>query len=387
MHLFFDLDHHYLTEEQRMLRAMLRRFVDEEVKPNADRWEVAGHVPREVYHKLGDLGVLGSSYAHELGGSDMGLMGTLVVAEEAARSTYGGFAGSVTLHTDMSRYLGVHGSDYLKSKYMPGIISGRTIVSTCVTEPGAGSDVAGLKTRAVREGDSYVVSGSKLFITSGIHADLYLVAARTDPHAAGSRGVSMFAIEKGTPGFSISAPLNKTGWRCSDTAQLYFDGVRVSTRNLIGEENQAFQYIMNGFARERFSVGGICVGHGESALELTLDWVKNRKAFGGTLWDQQHVRLEMARMVSELNAAKALLYQAAWQASQVSHREAAHLAAMVKAHVPVVVNKILYQCVQFHGGMGYMTETPVERISRDVRLMAIGGGATEVMLQEVAKRI
>ncbi len=385
MSLIPDLDDAYLPEEHRMMRSLIRRFVEEEVKPHGERWEADGRVPREVYLRLGELGVLGMGYPTEYGGG-MGLLGTVLLGEELGRSTFGGFAGAIALQTDMgAMHLAKYGSDALRQKYLPGIISGRQVVCICATEPDAGSDVAGLKTSARRDGDHYVVNGSKMFITSGIHGDLYLVLARTDPGAKGSRGLSLLVLEKGVPGFSVSEPLKKTGWLSSDTAQLFFDNVRVPAENLIGEENKGFYYTMEGFERERVMVGALSIGQSEAALELTMEWLKNRKAFSQTLWDLHGIKLEMARLACELSAAKTLLYHAARNADQ--GQPATALACMVKAHLPPLLNRILYQCVQYHGGMGFMNGTPVERIARDARVLAIGGGATEVMLLEVAKRM
>ncbi len=386
MSLFLDLDDVYLSEELRSIRRTIRRFIDEEVKPHADRWEDEGRVPREVYLRMGELGILGMPYPEAYGGSDLGLFGTLVLGEELGRSTYGGVAGAIALQTDMSAgHLARHGSAPLKERYLRDIVAGRIVCSTAVTEPDAGSDVASLKTSARAEGGDFVLNGSKMFITSGVHADIYFVAARTDPQARGAHGVSLFVVEKGTPGLSIRGPLKKTGWLSSDTAQLFFDEVRVPAANLIGELNKGFQHVMEGFEHERFSIGAISLGHCEAAIELTLRWLADRSAFGAKLWDLHGIKLEMARLLTELCAAKALLYQSVDVA--VRGGDARTLAAMVKAHLPPLANRILYQCVQFHGGMGFMRETAVERMSRDSRVLAIGGGATEVMLMEVSKHI
>ncbi len=386
MSMFVDLDDLYLSDELKMVRRTLRRFVEEEVTPYGEEWEKKGYVPREVFKRLGELGLLGMSFPEECGGSNMGALSSLILSEELGRSTFGGAMASISVHTDMSAsHIARHGSDAMKDKYMPDIISGNKVCCVAVTEPDAGSDVAGLKTTARREDGHYVLNGSKMFITNGIHGDLYMVAARTDPEAKGSRGISLFVVEKGMTGFSVSEPLKKTGWLSSDTAQLYFDNVRVPAENLIGEENKGFYYIMEGFQLERICIGGQCVGQGEKAIELTMQWLKDRKAFGKTLWDIQSIKQEMAKMASELAAAKHLAYHTAHLDSQ--GRDALMSACMVKSHLPELLNKILYKCVQFHGGMGYMRETPVERMSRDARLLPIGGGATEVMLLEVAKRM
>jgi acyl-CoA dehydrogenase len=384
--MFENLDDLYLNEDLKMVRHTLRRFVDTEIKPFGEQWEEQGMVPRAIFKKLGELGLLAMSFPHDSGGMNLGALASMLLSEELGRSTFGGVMASISVHTDMSAsHIAGHGSDYLQQKYMPDIISGDKICCVAVTEPDAGSDVAGLKTSAKKLGGNYSLSGSKMFITNGIHGDLYVVAARTDPDAKGSRGISLFLLEKGMPGFSVSQPLKKTGWLSSDTAQLFFDDVLVPAENLIGEVNKGFYYIMQGFQLERICVGGQCIGQSETALTLTLDWLKSRKAFGRTLWDLQSIKQEMAKMLSELSAAKQLAYYTAYRDSQ--GKDALMLACQVKSHLPELMNKIMYKCVQFHGGMGYMRETAVERMSRDARILAIGGGATEVMLQEVAKRM
>ncbi len=384
--MFLDLDDLYLSEELKAVRQTLRRFVNEHIVPSGDAWEEQGYVPRKIFKQLGELGLLSMSFPKTCGGAELGALSSLILSEELGRSTYGGVMASISVHTDMSAsHIARHGSDALKRQYMPSIISGETVCGVAVTEPDAGSDVAGLKTKAVKDGDYWVISGSKMFITNGVYGDLFMVAARTDPTAKGSKGISLFVVEKGTPGFTISEPLKKTGWLSSDTAQLFFDDVKVKQENLIGEINKGFYYVMEGFQLERICVGGQVVGQCEKALELTMNWVQQRQAFGKTLWDIDSIKVELARLLSELTAAKHLAYHAAYLDSQ--GQDALLSACMVKSYLPELLNKILYKCVQFHGGMGYMRETPVERMSRDARILPIGGGATEVMLKEVAKRM
>lgn len=386
MSLFVDLDDNYLSDELKMVRQTLRRFVAEEITPFAEQWEEQGFVPRALFRKLGELGLLGMSFPEHCGGSNLGPLASLVLSEELGRSTFGGVMASVTVHTDMSAsHIVRHGSAALQQQYLPDIIAGHQVCCVAVTEPDAGSDVAGLTTSARRDGDHYVLNGSKMFITNGIHGDLYMLAARTDPAAKGSRGISLFVLEKGMEGFTTSAPLKKTGWLSSDTAQLFLDNVKVPAANLIGELNQGFYYIMEGFQLERICIGGQCIGQSEKAIELTLDWLRNRKAFGQSLWDIQSIKQDMAKLLAELTAAKHLAYYTAWLDSQ--GKDARMSACMVKAHMPELLNKILYKCVQYHGGMGYMRESAIERIARDARILPIGGGATEVMLLEVAKHI
>ena len=376
----------FLSEEHEMLRDQLRRFVAEEVHPHADAWEEAGAVPREVLRAMGDLGFLGIRYPENFGGSAMNTLGSAVLAEELGRSTYGGFAVTVLVHTDMaSPHLANYGNDEQLSRFMPGVVSGDIITAVAVTEPGAGSDVASMRTRAVKDGDDWVLNGAKMFITNGVHGGLYFVAARTDPEAKGSRGITIFMVEEGMEGFKVAQPLDKMGWRSSDTAELVFEDCRVPETNVLGEVNRGFYQIMTNFQNERIVLGAQAMGEAAKAIELTLDYVKERPAFGGTLWDKQAIRQRLAQRASEVEAGRALVYQAAWLDAQ--GQDCVKEVSMVKAYCGELVNRVMYDCQQFHGGSGYMRGTAIERMTRDARIQAIGGGATEVMLEEVAKRL
>jgi acyl-CoA dehydrogenase len=374
-----------VTEELRMMRDQVRRFVEEEVLPHADAWERDGKVPRSVFRKMGELGFLGMRHAPEYGGTDMGPLASMVFAEELARCGYGGFTSSVLVHTDMSAcHITLRGTPQQKAKYLPPIIRGEMVCSIAVTEAHAGSDVAGLRTRAVREGGEWVINGSKMFITNAVYGDLLILAARTDPNAKGSRGISLFIVPRDTNGVSATK-LEKHGWLCSDTAELGFDNVRVPADALLGEVNRGFYGIMETFQNERICIGGICAGESSKAIELTVDYVKMRQAFGGPLWNQQAVRLKLAQLASKAAAARQLAYHAAELASlgQDCIRE----VSMVKALAPETLQEVVHGCLQLHGGAGYMRGTAIERMVRDARILTIGGGATEVMLEEVAKRM
>ncbi|HRF09554.1 MAG TPA: acyl-CoA dehydrogenase family protein [Xanthobacteraceae bacterium] len=376
----------YFSEEHEQLRAQVRRFVENEVKPHGLAWEAQGFVPRHVLQKMGALGFLGIRYPAEYGGSEMDTLGTVVLAEELGRSTFSGFAITVLVHTDMA---GVHilhaGSPSMKEKYLPDVIAGKKIVAVGVTEPFAGSDVKGIRTIARREGDHYVINGSKTFITNGVHGDLYCIAAKTDPKAQPSQSVSMILVERGTPGFSVARPLDKHGWRSSDTAELSFDNCRVPVTNLLGQEGRGFYAIMKNFQNERTTIGAMCIGECSAALELTLDWVKQRQAFGAPLWSKQAIRQRLSELAGKVEAGRQLVYHAAWLDARGF--DATKEVSMVKAYCGELVNEVMYDCVQFHGGLGFMRESAIERMSRDARVQAIGGGATEVMLEEVAKRM
>ena len=376
----------YFTEEHEALRDQVRRFVETEIKPHALKWEEDGFVPRDVLRRMGELGFFGIRYPAEYGGSEMDTLATVVLAEELGRSTFSGVAITALVHTDMaSVHIANAGSKVQRDKHLPAIIAGEKIVAVAVTEPDAGSDVKGIRTTARREGDHYVLNGAKMFITNGVHADLYCVAAKTDPQARPSQSVSIFLVEKGTPGFSVSRALDKHGWRSSDTAELSFVDCRVPAENLLGQEGRGFYAIMSNFQNERTVIGAMAMGEAQAAIDLTLDYVRTRKAFGAPLWEKQVIRQRLAELASKVEAGRQLVYHAAWLDAQGF--DATREVSMAKAYCGELVNEVMYDCLQFHGGMGYMRESAIERMTRDARVQAIGGGATEVMLEEVAKRL
>ena len=376
----------YLTPEHELLRDQVLRFVEREVEPYAQAWEDAGFTPREVLRKMGVAGMLGLMYPSEYGGGDADALTNLVFAEALSHSTFGGFIVTVLVHTDMaSPHLHHAGSPAQKQRWLPAITRGECITAVGITEAGAGSDVAGIRTRATRvkdgEGDGWVLNGSKMFITNGVHADLYFIAART---GEARHAISIFAVERGTPGFSVGRSLKKTGWLSSDTAELVFDNCRIPAHHLLGEEHQGFRAVMKNFQTERIALAAMAVGHATRALELTLDYVRQRQAFGAPLWDKQTIRQRIAMLDARTRAARAFMYQCAWRVTQ--GHDIVQDVSMLKALTGELVNEVLGTCQQFHGGMGYMRETAVERLWRDARILAIGGGATEVMLDEAAKR-
>ena len=369
-----------------MLRETVRRFVEAEVVPNGDAWEAEGKIPREMFRKLGRLGVLGMRCPEAYGGSGLDALAAVVFAEELARCTYGGFTVSVLVHTDMAApHLLNSGSAEQLARYVPGIVSGETVTAIAVTEPDAGSDVQGIRTRARREGNGWVLNGSKVYITNGVYADVLFVAARTDPGAKASRGTSMFIVERDTPGFSVAKKLDKMGWHCSDTAELVFEDARLPADALLGEEHRGFYAVMKNFQNERLVAAAVYVGESSKAIELTLQYVDTRKAFGGRLWDLQAIRQRLAMLSAQVEALRHLVYHTAWLDSQGV--DCVEQVSMAKAWGGELVNEVIYACQHFHGGFGYMRESTIERMARDARVHTIGGGATEVMLEEVAKRM
>jgi len=380
----------YTTPEHEQLREQVARFIDREVEPHAAAWEEQGFVPREVLRRMGQAGLFGLMYESAYGGAEADALTNLVFAEALSQSTFGGFIVTVLVHTDMaSPHLHHAGSAAQKEKYMRRVIGGELITAVAITEPGAGSDVAAIRTTARGEpgpgsgagSNEWVINGTKMFITNGVHADLYFVAAKT---GSGKRDMSMFIVEKGTPGFSVGRALKKTGWLSSDTAELVFDNVRVPAENLLGEAGKGFYSVMKNFQTERIALAAMAVGHCQQALRLTLDHVRQRQAFGGVLWDRQTIRQRLSMLDAKTRAARQFMYHCAWRVTQ--GHDIVQDVSMLKALTGELVNEVVQTCQQFHGGMGYIRETAVERLWRDARVLAIGGGATEVMLEEVAKR-
>ncbi len=372
------------TEELEAIRDQTIDFVRNEVVPHGDAWELDGRVPREVLRSMGDLGMFSLRVPEKLGGLGLGPLASVTFAEALGSSTFAGFDVTVLVHTDMAMpHLINVGSDEQLARYLPGVLSGEQILSIGVTEPDAGSDVAGLRTSAVRDGDGWRINGSKMFITNAVYGDMTIVAARTDPDDR--YGISMFLMDQGTEGFSVAKKLDKTGWRCSDTAELHFDNVWLPDSQLLGTLHRGFYETMRNFQNERMVLVGMGVGASQAAIDMTVEYTSERKAFGGRLFDLGAIRQRLAMHQAEVDAMRASLYHSAWLTEQ-GHDTARDVSGL-KAWGCEIANQVMYDCVQFHGGMGYMRESAIERMSRDARILPIGGGATEVMLEEVAKRL
>lgn len=376
----------YVDDDLSAIRGQVREYVEREIVPNIETWESEGAVPRAKLDEMGELGFFGLRIPEEYGGIGLGHVASVAFAEELGRSTSGGFAITVLVHTDLATpYVTNFGSADQKQRWLPRFASGEMITAIGVTEPDAGSDVAAIKATAKRDGDGWRLNGTKMFITNGAIADVVFIAAKTDLEVKGSRGISLFAVERDFEGFSASRALEKMGWHASNTAELLLDDVWVPASHLIGEENRGFYYIMENFQNERLAIMGQALGEAQKALELTVAFLKERTAFGGPLWNKQGIRQRLAMRQAEVDAARVLTYHAAWLTD--NGEDTVREVSEVKALVGELVNRVLYDCVQFHGGMGYIAETAVERLYRDVRIHSIGGGATEVMLEEVAKRL
>src|SRR5712691_5201735 len=371
-----------------MLRKSVRAFVEKEVAPRVDEWEEAGRIPKAFWRRLGELGFLGLEFPVEYGGAGGDFLSSVVLGEEMARCRSGGVAFSVLVHTDMSSpWLTRYGNEGQKKKYLPGIIKGETVCALGITEPGTGSDMANLVTRAEKKGDRYLLTGSKIFITNGVYGDLYFVAARTAMGTAERRydGISMFLVERGLPGFMVSRKLDKMGMRASDTAELAFHECPVPAKNLLGVEGRGFQQLAAGLQRERIMAAVLALSGAAQALEDTMTYIRERQAFGETLSRKQALRHKVAEMGTEIEAARQLLYHAA--ALYSTGDECITEVSMAKLFATEVANRVAYQAVQLHGGYGYMSEFPVERFFRDVRLWTIASGTSEIMKEIIAKRL
>jgi acyl-CoA dehydrogenase len=376
------------SEQHEMFRATVRAFVDKEIAPHVEAWEQAGRMPRWIWPRMGELGLLGVEYDEKYGGAGADLLTSAVLHEECARSRSGSFAMAVGVHCDMaSPHLYWTGAEALKTRYLPAICRGEKLTAIAVTEPGGGSDVAAIRTRAVRHGDHYVVNGSKMFITNGATADLFFLAARVEAgdHGRRHRGISMFLVERETPGFTVSRTLDKMGMRASDTAELSFQDMRVPAENLLGREGVGFYEVMRVFQRERLVAGLHAVAMAQRALEDTITYVRARQAFGGPLTDKQVIRHRLADLATQIEAGRWLTYAAC--ARFAAGEDCVREISMVKLFTAEMVNRVAYDCVQLHGGYGYMREYPIERFARDARLMTIGGGTSEIMRDIIAKTL
>ena len=377
--------HPALTAEHEAWRDTVRRFVEREILPHATTWDEAGEFPRELYAKAAAAGLLGIGFPEEYGGTPADYFFRIVSAEEFARAGSGGLSASLFSHTIGAPPIAAVGSEELKKRVLPSILSGEKISALAITEPSGGSDVASLKTKAAKEGSEYVVSGEKTFITSGMRADYYTVAVRTG--GPGAAGVSLLLIERDRPGFT-RAELKKMGWWCSDTASLHFDNVRVPAANLIGDENAGFRAIMRNFNSERLSMAAGAVGFAQACLEDALAWARERQTFGGPLIGHQVIRHKLVDMQARIHAARALLYDTAWKLSR-QPREPRWIAqlAMLKNLATDTMQFCADAAVQTLGGAGFIRGSRAERIYREVKVMMIGGGAEEIMKDLAARQL
>lgn len=372
----------FYDESHEALRETVRRFTEKEIAPYVDEWDDAGEFPRELYKKASAVGILGLGFPEEYGGSPCDQFHKIVQSQELARAGSGGVCASLNSHTIGTPPIVALGSEEMKRRVVPQVLAGEKISALAITEPGGGSDVANLRTTARRNGDHYVVNGSKTFITSGFRADFYTVAVRTGGSGAG--GVSLLLIERDTPGFTRTK-LQKMGWHASDTATLFFDDCRVPVENLIGPENSGFRGIMRNFNSERLGMAGSCAAFSQLCVDEALSWARDRQVFGGRLADSQVVRHKIVDMQMRVTATQAMLETLAWRVEQGESPVAE--IAMLKNQATQTMAFCASEAVQIHGGTGYMRGTKVERIYREVKVNAIGGGAEEIMKDLAARQM
>jgi alkylation response protein AidB-like acyl-CoA dehydrogenase len=373
----FEADHDAFRET-------VRAFCDKEVVPHHDAWEEAGIVPRELWTAAGRAGLLGFMMPEEYGGGGVrDFRFNAVVVEELTRARASGVGFGI--HTDInSAYLLDYATDEQKARWLPGFCSGETITAIAMTEPGAGSDLQGIQTTARRDGDHYVLNGQKTFISNGILADLVIVVAKTDP-AAGAQGISLLVVERGMPGFDRGRNLDKIGLKAQDTAELFFDNVKVPIENLLGEEGKGFIYLMEKLPQERLAIAVVAAAACENLLASTLEYVKDRKAFGRPIGSFQNSRFVLAELATETTIARVFVDRCIQELNAGTLTVAE--AAMAKWWTTELQKKVVDRCLQLYGGYGFMTEYPIAKAYLDTRIQTIYGGTTEIMKEIVGRSL
>ena len=374
----------YFTEEHQMFRESLKDFLQKEVVPHIEKWEKTGTVERFIWKKFGDMGFFGLAYPEAYGGLNLDLFYTVIFLEELQKINSGGFAANMWAHAYLAMtHVNKEGSHEIKEKYLAPSISGDKIGCLCITEPFGGSDVAGMRTTAVKKGDTYIINGSKTFITNGVYSDYLVVAAKTDQDA-GHRGMSIFIVDRETPGISATK-LDKLGWRASDTAEIAFDNVVVPANQLMGEEGNGFPYIMQHFALERLIMGINAHARAEYALDYAKQYMSERTAFGKTIDQFQALSHRYAELYSEMEVCREFNYSVAYRLDKGEY--VVKQATMSKLKSTKMADEVINECLQFLGGYGYMEEYPMARLLRDSRLGPIGGGTSEILREILAKMI
>lgn len=374
------------TAEHLAFRDSVRRFVKEQLDPNAAAWNAAGIIPRDAWKQMGAMGFFGTGYEEKYGGSNVDLLYSVILAEELAKTKVSGLCLSICDHKDMSSNYILHGTEEIRQRYLPGCISGDLICGVAITEPSGGSDVAGLKTTAKPDGDHYVVSGQKAFITNGISADIMVVAARTAPSTSRSRdGLSLFVVETASPGFGRGAPLKKMGSVASDTAELYFDGLRIPAKNLLGTLHGGYSILMENLGLERLLGCAVYISACEEILAITTDYAKNRKIGGRAVTDFQVHAHRLAELYTKTALAKVFLYDTL--ARFMRRERVVKEVSMLKYYASELANEAAYVGVSMHGGWGYMKDFQICQWYTDVRLFNLGAGTSDVMKEVIAKEI
>ncbi len=374
------------TEEHEAIRNTIAQFIDKEINPYCDQWEQEGIFPaHDLFKKMGDLGLLGIAKPTEYGGMGLDYSYQIVFSEELGRIASGGVSMAIGVQTDMATpAMAKFGSDYIKEEFLTKAVAGEAVCSIAVSEPHAGSDVANIKTTAVKDGDDYVINGTKMWITNATQADYLCLLANTggdNPHMC----KSLIVVPTNTPGVSFSEKLDKLGMRSSDTAQIFFDNVRVPQKNLIGEEGMGFTYQMMQFQEERLYCAAGALKAMEHCINTTIEYTRERQAFGKPLLDQQVIHFRLAELQTEVEALRALTYDAV--DGYINGVDVTLKASMAKLKAGRLVREVTDSCLQYWGGMGFMWDNPVSRAYRDQRLCSIGGGADEVMLGIICKKM
>ncbi|MEK4081788.1 acyl-CoA dehydrogenase family protein [Solibacillus sp. FSL K6-1126] len=374
------------TEEHEMFRKALRKMLDKEAYPYFEQWEKERDIPRDFWLKLGENGFLCPMVSEEYGGLALDFGYSAILTEELER-VGAGLASGISLHSDIvTPYVEAYGTAAQKEKWLPKSVTGEYISAIAMTEPGAGSDLAGIQTIAKKDGDFYILNGEKTFITNGIHADYVVVVCKTDPQAIPAyKGVSLLIVESGTPGFKRGKKLDKIGMHSADTGELIFEDVRVPAENLLGEENRGFYYLMEKLQQERLIVALETQIEAECCLKLTVDYVKERKAFGSRIADFQNTQFKLAEMATEIDLGRT--YVDSLIAKHITGQDIVKEVSMAKWWISEMAKRVVADCLQLHGGYGYMEEYEIARRYRDIPVAAIYAGTTEIMKGIIAKQI
>jgi acyl-CoA dehydrogenase len=374
----------YFSEEHDLFRKSFKDFLQKEVVPYIETWEKTGSIERFIWKKFGDMGFLGITYPESYGGLNLDLFYMVILLEELQKIKSSGFAAAIWAHVYLAMtHLNAEGDERIKKDYLVPSIAGEKIGALCISEPFGGSDVAGMRTTAIKKGGKYIINGSKTFITNGVYADYYIVAAKTDP-TSGNKGISIFLMDTSSKGVSATK-LDKLGWRASDTAEIAFDNVEVPLENLMGEENKGFAYIMQHFALERLIMAINAHARAEFAIDYTIDYMSNREAFGTTIDKFQALRHTLVEHATEVEHCKVFNYAAIARLDKGEY--VVKEATMAKLKSTKVADETIYGCLQMLGGYGYMEEYPLARLFRDSRLGPIGGGTSEILKEILSKMI
>ncbi|MGN0021598.1 MAG: acyl-CoA dehydrogenase family protein [Sphingobacterium hotanense] len=371
-----------LTAEHQIFRESLRHFIQKEIIPHIDQWEKEGQIDKNIWKKMGEMGYMGLNYPENLNGLDLDFYYSLIFCEELSYCYSGGFTISALVIQYMSApYLLKYGSDYLKEKYLAPVILGDMVSAVAITEPGAGSDVQGIQTTAVLQGDHYIVNGSKTFITNGYYGDFFITAVKTDPNAR-SKGISLLVIDRNAEGVTANK-IDKMGWHASDTAELGFNQVRVPKENLLGVEGEGFKYLMGGLQLERLTAAIHSLTTAQSAIDYTLAYIEQRSAFKKPLKDFQVIRHRMAQLIADVEINKAYVYHCC--DLQNEGKYAVKECSIAKLQTSELAIKVVDECLQFFGGYGFTEDYKIARLYRDVRVGTIIGGTSEIMREIIAK--